>query len=131
MRHAPEALIERRSRIGSGSCKFERLQGLLRLHCRRLQERSVGMKILVGMLVSLLCLRVSVLAQVESLRIGPGDQIEIQVFDTPDLNEITHVNDRGEVTLRLGGSLRLASLTPDQAAHAVEAVLVNKRIMYA
>jgi polysaccharide export outer membrane protein len=89
------------------------------------------MKILVNILMTLLCLRASVLAQVESLRIGPGDQIEIQVFDTPDLNEITRVNDRGEVTLRLGGSVRVASLTPDQAAHALEAVLVNKRIMYA
>jgi polysaccharide biosynthesis/export protein len=89
------------------------------------------MKILFSILVSLLCLKGSVLAQVESLRIGPGDQIEIQVFDTPDLNEVTRVNDRGEVTLRLGGSLRVASMTTDQAAHAVEAVLVSKRIMHA
>jgi len=88
------------------------------------------MKTFIGMLALLVCLPVSMLAQRESLHIGPGDEIEIRVFDTPELSQTAQVNDRGSVSLILGGDLHVASLTPGEAAHAVERVLLTRKIMY-
>ena len=58
----------------------------------------------------------NVFAQNESLLIGPGDQVHVQVFDTPELDENARVTDDGELPLILGGKIRLVSLTPVEAA---------------
>src|ERR1039458_5840653 len=53
----------------------------------------------------------------ESLLIGPGDLLHVQVFDTPELEEHARVTDAGELPLVLGGSVRVAGLTPGEAGH--------------
>jgi polysaccharide export outer membrane protein len=59
----------------------------------------------------------------ESLLIGPGDQLHVQVFDTPELEEHARVTDGGELPLVLGGAVKVAGLTPEQAANAIENAL--------
>ncbi len=45
----------------------------------------------------------------ESLLIGPGDQLHIQVFETPELEQTPHgVTDAGELPLMLVGNVRVA-----------------------
>lgn len=61
----------------------------------------------------------------ESLLIGPGDLLHVQVLDTPDLEEHARVTDAGELPLILGGNVKVAALTPEQAARAIEKVLLD------
>lgn len=61
----------------------------------------------------------------ESLLINPGDTLHVQVLDTPDLEEHARVTDGGELPLILGGNVKVAGLTPEQAAHAIEKVLMD------
>ncbi|MBZ5671854.1 MAG: polysaccharide export protein [Acidobacteriia bacterium] len=49
------------------------------------------------------------------VKIGPGDLIEVNVFDEPQLTQVVRLNDLGDGTLNLIGSLHLAGLTTDQA----------------
>lgn len=72
----------------------------------------------------------TLLAQQESLVIGPGDVVHVQVFDTPELDENARVTDSGELPLVLGGKIKLASLTPSEAAHSIEAALIQAHVMY-
>jgi polysaccharide biosynthesis/export protein len=67
--------------------------------------------------------------QQESIRIGPGDEIHINVFDTPELSQDVRVNDRGDITLLMGGEVKLASLSPALAAAAIEAKLAESQVM--
>ena len=67
--------------------------------------------------------------QKESLLIGPGDMLHVQVFDTPELEQHARVTDAGDLPLIVGGTVHLIGLTPDQAARTVESVLVKGQIM--
>ena len=87
------------------------------------------MKMLKGFVLTLL-LTSTLFAQQESLVIGPGDEVHVQVFDTPDLNENARVTDSGELPLVLGGKIKLASLTPVEAARSIEAALISSHVMY-
>jgi len=49
------------------------------------------------------------------LHIGPGDLLNVTVFDVPELAQTLRVSDTGDVTLQLVGSLHLSGLTTDQA----------------
>ena len=69
-------------------------------------------------------------AQRESLLIGPGDLVHVQVFDTPDLDETARVSDSGDLQLVLGGSIHVASLTPAEASRLVEGALIRAQVMY-
>ena len=62
--------------------------------------------------------------------IGPGDEVNVEVFDTPDLDQNGRVTDAGEFPLMLGGKVRLASLTPIEAARTIEAALISSHVMY-
>jgi polysaccharide biosynthesis/export protein len=64
-------------------------------------------------------------AQTESLTIGPGDLLHVKVLEATDLEQSARVTDAGTLTLILGGSVRVAGLTPPQAALAIEHVLVE------
>jgi len=61
--------------------------------------------------------------QKETLLIGPGDLLHVQVFDTPELEEHALVADAGELPLIVGGSVKVAGLTPKEAGDAVEEAL--------
>ncbi len=65
----------------------------------------------------------------ESLLIGPGDLLNIQVFDTPELNQSPRVTDSGAVPILLLGNLHVAGMTPAQAATAIEQGLMQKKLM--
>jgi polysaccharide export outer membrane protein len=87
------------------------------------------MRMLKGILL-VCCLTSTMFAQKESLLIGPGDEVEVEVFDTPDLDQNSRVTDAGEFSLMLGGKVRLASLTPSEAARTVEEALIKAHVMY-
>ena len=84
---------------------------------------------MLKLILSTFFLTSTLLAQ-ESLVIGPGDVVHVQVFDTPDLDENARVSDSGELPLVLGGKIKLASLTPGEAARTIEAALIQSHVMY-
>ena len=49
------------------------------------------------------------------LRIGSGDLVTVNVFDVPEMAQTIRVNDMGDATLNLVGSLHLAGLTTQEA----------------
>jgi polysaccharide export outer membrane protein len=61
--------------------------------------------------------------QKESLLIGPGDMLHVNVFDTPELEQHARVTDGGDLPLVMGGAVHVASLTPAEASRAVEGAL--------
>jgi polysaccharide export outer membrane protein len=87
------------------------------------------MRMLKGILLAC-CLTSTLFAQKESLLIGPGDEVEVEVFDTPDLTQNSRVTDAGELSLMLGGKVRLASLTTSEAARTIEQALIQAHVMY-
>ena len=75
--------------------------------------------------VCLMSLSLAALAQSgESLRIGPGDQIHVTVVDSPELDQHPRVTDAGEVPLIGVGAVKVAGLTPAEAATAVHDKLI-------
>lgn len=68
-------------------------------------------------------------AQRETLLIGPGDLLQVKVLDTPTLDETARVSDTGELPLLFGGTVKVMSLTPEQAAHAIEGALKKSNVM--
>jgi polysaccharide biosynthesis/export protein len=49
------------------------------------------------------------------LPIGPGDLLNVTVFDVPELAQTLRVSDTGDATFQLIGSLHLSGLTTDEA----------------
>jgi polysaccharide biosynthesis/export protein len=75
--------------------------------------------------VCLMSLSLAAIAQSgESLRIGPGDQIHVTVVDSPELDQHPRVTDAGEVPLIGVGAVKIAGLTPAEAATAVHDKLI-------
>ena len=54
-----------------------------------------------------------------SLLISPGDQLHITVLDMPDLEQEPRVTDAGDVPVEGIGNVRVANMTPGQAAEAI------------
>jgi polysaccharide export outer membrane protein len=71
----------------------------------------------------------SSLAQKETLLIGPGDALHIQVYDTPEMEQRARVTDAGDIPISFIGNVRVANLTPGQAAKEIEQRLVAAAIM--
>lgn len=67
--------------------------------------------------------------QKESLLIGPGDLIYIEVYDTPEFTQEVRVNDAGMARLHFVGDVKLAGLSPAAAGNAVEKALLDKQVM--
>jgi polysaccharide export outer membrane protein len=53
------------------------------------------------------------------LHIGPGDLIEMKVFNVPELGQDIRLNDQGNASINLIGSLHLAGLTTFQAQELI------------
>jgi polysaccharide export outer membrane protein len=68
-------------------------------------------------------------AQRESVLIGAGDMLHVQVYDTPEMDQHIMVNDSGNAPLLFVGQISLAGKTPDQAAQAVSSAMVLKHVM--
>jgi polysaccharide export outer membrane protein len=68
-------------------------------------------------------------ASTESILIGSGDMLHIQVFDTPELDQHARVMDDGNVPLIFLGEVKVAGLTPGQAGRTIETQLQAKDYM--
>jgi polysaccharide export outer membrane protein len=69
------------------------------------------------------------LAQQESLLIGPGDMIQVDVMDTPEMEQQVRVTDDGNAPLAYVGSVHVAGQTPAAAAAMIQRALIEKKIM--
>ena len=65
----------------------------------------------------------------ESLLIGPGDMLHVQVYDTPQFEQHPRVNDSGTVPLLFLGDVQVAGETPAQAANTISAKLISGGLM--
>lgn len=65
----------------------------------------------------------------DSLVIGPGDTVHVQVFDTPELDESARVDDQGNLQLILGGGVRIGGLTTTAAAQAIEKTWIRQQLV--
>lgn len=72
---------------------------------------------------------ISCLAQKESLLIGPGDLVHVQVFDTPEMEQHVRVTDAGTIPLVFLGDVKVAGLKPSDAGHTIEQALIGKQYM--
>jgi polysaccharide export outer membrane protein len=65
----------------------------------------------------------------ESLLIGPGDTLHVQVLNTPELDQHPRVTDAGEIPLIGVGDLSVAGLTPAAAAAKIRERLISMHYM--
>jgi polysaccharide export outer membrane protein len=68
-------------------------------------------------------------ATTESLLIGPGDKLHVQVFDTPEMDQVIRVGDDGDAPVLFLGAVALAGKTPVDAAQIIRTLLVQKDLM--
>jgi polysaccharide export outer membrane protein len=68
-------------------------------------------------------------AQNESLLIGAGDLLHLQVYDTPEMEQRARVTDAGTIPFSFLGSVTVSGLTPEQAAGQIEHRLVAAGVM--
>jgi polysaccharide export outer membrane protein len=74
-------------------------------------------------------LTASCLAQNESLLIGPGDLIQVDVMETPEMEQQVRVTDDGNAPLAYIGSIHVAGQTPATAALMIQKALMEKKVM--
>jgi polysaccharide export outer membrane protein len=65
----------------------------------------------------------------ESLLIGPGDQLHVQFYDTPELEQHPRVDDAGNAPLLFLGPVGLVGKTPQQAAGVIASLMVSRKFM--
>jgi polysaccharide export outer membrane protein len=65
----------------------------------------------------------------ETLLIGPGDTLHVQILNTPQLEQHPKVTDAGEIPLIGVGNLGVAGLTPAAAAEKIRTTLIEKHYM--
>ncbi len=65
----------------------------------------------------------------DRLRIGPGDLLCVEVYDVPELKQELRVSDRGDADVALLGTLHLADLTVEDAAHLIAAQLQQRQLV--
>lgn len=65
----------------------------------------------------------------ESLLIGPGDQLHVQFYDTPELEQHPRVDDAGVAPLLFLGDVSVMGRTPKEAAGVIAARMVAGHFM--
>jgi polysaccharide biosynthesis/export protein len=65
----------------------------------------------------------------ESLLIGRGDLLRVTIFREPDLEQKMRVKDSGEIDLNLAGAVKVAGLTPGDAAKVIAQVYVDGKFL--
>lgn len=96
-------------------------------------------RFLVGFTLLMLVVCVAALAQERPkapatgsvVRIGPGDLLDISVFDTPELSGSFRLNNQGMVLLPLLGAVPLQGLTPEQAQQLLTQRLTDSGLLKA
>jgi polysaccharide biosynthesis/export protein len=63
------------------------------------------------------------------LRLAPGDLVDVEVFDTPELSGKLRIGSGGDIDLPVAGKLTVAGLTPIEADAAIESFLRTRQIM--
>jgi polysaccharide export outer membrane protein len=63
------------------------------------------------------------------LRIEPGDLLNVNVYDTPELTNAYRVDPAGELTLPLCGKVRVQGLNLQEIATLLEATLKNDQVL--
>jgi polysaccharide export outer membrane protein len=86
------------------------------------------MKKLMEMMIWILATGVAA-GQSESIRIGPGDVLHVQTFDTPELDQHPRVGDDGAAPLLFLGKVPLAGTTVQEAGNRIADLLMKKEIM--
>jgi len=61
--------------------------------------------------------------------LGPGDLLEITIFDTPELAQRARIDSEGKITLALIGEIAARGLSPDKLAGAITRKLVDGDFM--
>jgi polysaccharide biosynthesis/export protein len=84
---------------------------------------------LVFAVVALMLTVRPVVAQKESLLIGPGDLIQVDVLDTPEMEQQVRVMDDGSAALAYVGNVQIGGKTPAAAAEAIRLLLISKNVM--
>ncbi len=64
-----------------------------------------------------------------NIAIGAGDQLDIEIFDTPELSGSVRVSQTGEINLTVLGNIQVAGLTPNQAARKIESELKSRGLL--
>ncbi len=85
-------------------------------------KRLIGVALIFGALSV-------AMAQKESLLIGEGDLIQIDVVDTPEMEQQARVTDAGMVPVAFIGSVKVSGLSPSDAATVIQKALMEKQIM--
>jgi polysaccharide export outer membrane protein len=83
----------------------------------------------VSLLFVLLSVTTRLPAQNESLLIGPGDLLHLQVYDTPEMEQRARVTDAGTIPFSFLGSVSVSGMTPEQAAEQIQHRLVAAGVM--
>jgi polysaccharide biosynthesis/export protein len=83
----------------------------------------------VPLLLLLFGLSARLPAQNESLLIGPGDLLHLQVYDTPEMEQRARVTDAGTIPFSFLGSVKVSGMTPEQAATQIQQRLVAAGVM--
>lgn len=65
----------------------------------------------------------------ESLPIGRGDLLRIQVIDTQELDGVARVEDDGSVPVSMAGKVQVVGMTPFEAAHAIEKAYLDGNLL--
>jgi polysaccharide export outer membrane protein len=68
-------------------------------------------------------------SQSESLLIGPGDMLHIQVCDTPQFEQHAQVDDEGQIPLLYLGNVSVVGETPGRAAATIASKLLSGGLM--
>lgn len=64
-----------------------------------------------------------------AIAIGPGDLLNIVVFDTPELSASVRVNQNGEVDIPVLGLLNVAGMTANQASSRIQMELRQRKLL--
>jgi polysaccharide biosynthesis/export protein len=65
----------------------------------------------------------------ETLLIGPGDTLHVQILDTPEMEQHPRVTDAGEIPVIGIGNVKVAGLTPGEAATKIRERLISMHYM--
>ena len=86
-------------------------------------------KVIGILLVFIFSIGTNLLAQKESLLIGHGDVLHIQVYDTPEMEQRARVTDSGYIPLSFLGNVKVVGMTPGDASNEIEHRLIAAGIM--
>jgi polysaccharide export outer membrane protein len=76
-----------------------------------------------------LCALPSLHAQQESMVIGSGDMLHVQVYDTPEMDQHPRVDDAGNAPILFLGNVSVKGKTPAQAAALIADTMIAKQMM--